>query len=124
METTSLLVVDSTLSFLNLLLFFFACFIFIKLYRLIKLSDKAMFLSIFTITLSILFNFIYWLLSVLQLITDSGYLHTNEGDAFKFFFAIVGVMLNIFAFVLDLYKWSNFIIATGEKFTYKDNEQE
>ena len=102
---------------LDFSLLIFSSILVRKIYRLIGTNDLPMLLSIVSITLALLCFLGYCVLSVTQAILkqtiDDHVLNSDNGDNILTAVDEFKVMFTLCAFVLDLYKWCLFIIASG-----------
>ena len=95
-------------------LLLFAIYLVFKVYMLVKLTDKPMFLSIIAITTSLILLLIFCILDIISLYaSDQSYLNTVIGSNLVTQIDRLKVTFIFCAFIFDLYKWCVFIAATG-----------
>ncbi len=114
-----LLGVTYTMSALNIAALGFTCYLVFKIYRLVKLTDLPMVLSILSLSIALMFFLVYNIMMLIgteQIHNYDGwnfmYLNTDRGVHLRISIDQLKVMFMFFAFVFDLYKWTVFIVAT------------
>lgn len=93
----------------------FAVYLIFSIYKLVKLHDIPMLLSIVSITLALACLFTFCVMDIWSLyLTDpEAFLNTALGTNVTEQIDALKVMFIFCAFLFDLYKWCIFIAATG-----------
>jgi hypothetical protein len=101
------------------LFFIFSCYLMIKVKRFFGFRDLSMFLSILSITLSLVTLIVFLSISISAQFSEDAFFNTHTGEDLH---TCIGLLLEIFIFyalMIDLYKWCIFIAATSSTQMYE-----